>query len=222
MRIVDLSFPIRPHFRWKVAPQLVASHAEGHPLQSTLLTLGAHAYTHVDAPLHFLVDGRDIAAMPVDQWVGDAAVVDLTHLGANGEVTAEELKRRADHVRAGDIVLLRTDWPKRTSVEVEAFWTQGPWTGPSACEWLVARDVKAVGYDYPPDFFIRHTVAEPRRRPARDEYTTHAIFFPAGITVIEYLTNLDQIGAPRCRFVALPLKLGGSDGSPVRAIAIVE
>src|SRR4030095_10201616 len=108
---------------------------------------GCHAYTHVDAPLHFLVDGRDIAAMPVDQWVGDAAVVDLTHLGANGEVTAADLDRRAGHVRAGDIVLLRTDWPKRTSIADEAFWEQGPWTGPSACKWLVDRKVKAVGYD---------------------------------------------------------------------------
>ena len=125
-------------------------------------------------------------------------------------------------MRAGDIVLLRTDWPKRTSIADEAFWKQGPWTGPSACKWLVDRKVKAVGYDYPPDHCIRDTVAEPRRRPARDEYTTHAIFFPAGITVIEYLTNLDQIGTPRCRFMALPLKLDGADGSPVRAVALVE
>ena len=108
------------------------------------------------------------------------------------------------------------------SVETEQFWKEGPWTGTSACEWLVARQVKAVGYDYPPDQCIRDTIAEPRRRPAREEYTTHAIFFPAGITVIEYLTNLDQIGVSRCRFVALPLKLEGADGCPVRAIAIVE
>jgi arylformamidase len=54
------------------------------------------------------------------------------------------------------------------------------------------------------------------------QYTTHAIFFPAGITVIEYLTNLDQIGVARCRFFALPLALEGADGSPVRAIAITE
>ena len=40
--------------------------------------------------------------------------------------------------------------------------------------------------------------------------------------MIEYLTNLDQIGVSRCRFVALPLKLEGADGCPVRAIAIVE
>jgi len=222
MRIVDLSFPIRPHFRWKVAPELVAAHATGHPLQSTVLTISCHAYTHVDAPLHYLVDGRDMASMPVDQWVGDAAVIDLTHLGANGEVTAADLERRAGHVQRGDIVLLRTDWPRRMGVDKERFWKEGPWTGPSACEWLVTRGVKAVGYDYPPDHCIRDTIAEPRRRPGRSEYTTHAIFFPAGITVIEYLTNLDQIGAARCRFLALPLKLEGADGSPVRAVALVE
>jgi kynurenine formamidase len=170
-------------------------------------------------PLHYLVDGRDMASMPVDQWVGDAAVVDLTHLGADGEVTAADLDRRAGHVRRGDIVLLRTDWPRRMGVDKEQFWKEGPWTGPSACEWLVVRGAKAVGYDYPPDHCIRDTIAEPRRRPGRSEY---AIFFPAGITVIEYLTNLDQIGAARCRFMALPLKLEGADGSPVRAIALVE
>jgi arylformamidase len=222
MTIVDLSFPLRPHFRWRVTPERVATHARGDPLQSTILTVSCHAYTHVDAPLHFLPDGRDIAAMPVDQWIGDAAVVDLTHLGENGEVTAAELERHGAHVRRGDIALLRTDWPRRTSVETPRFWMEGPFTGASGCAWLVARGVKAVGYDYPPDHCIRDTIAEPRRKPGREEYTTHAIFFPAGITVIEYLTNLDRIGVPRCRFMALPLALEGADGSPVRAIAIID
>src|SRR5437773_12463446 len=116
MRIVDLSFPIRPHFRWKAVPELVASHAHGHPLQSTIMTLSCHAYTHVDAPLHFLPDGRDIAAMPVDQWMGEAAVVDLSHLGANGEVTAKVLEERGRHVQRGDIALLRTDWLRKERV----------------------------------------------------------------------------------------------------------
>src|SRR5260370_7705945 len=88
MKIVDLSFPIKPHFRWKALSERPATHAAGDPLQSTVMTISCHAYTHVDAPLHFLPDGRDIAAMPIDQWIGDAAVVDLTHLGANGQVTA--------------------------------------------------------------------------------------------------------------------------------------
>jgi kynurenine formamidase len=222
MRVVDLSFPIRPHFRWKVASEQRSSHARGDLFQSTILTMACHGYTHVDAPVHFLPGDRDIAQMPVDQWVGEAAVVDLTHLGDDGEVTAGELEARAQHVRAGDIALLRTDWPRKVSVEDEKFWRDAPFTGRSACEWLVRRRVKAVGYDYPPDRAIRTMIFSPATKVTREECTTHAMFFPAGITVVEYLTNLHRIGAPRCRFVALPLRIEGADGSPVRAIAIVD
>ena len=222
MRVVDLSFPIRPHFRWKVAREVRTSHARGDLFESSVLALPCHAYTHVDAPRHFLPGTRAIAEMPVDQWMGEAAVVDLTHLGANGEVTAAELEARGGHVRAGDIALLRTDWPRRTSVDDERFWREAPWTGRSACEWLVARRVKAVGYDYPPDYAIRTMIFEPGARVTAEDCTTHHVFFPAGITVIEYLTSLHEIGAARCRFVALPLKLAEADGSPVRAVALVD
>jgi len=222
MRVVDLSFPIGPHFRWTVASERRSTHEAGANFQSTVLTVSCHAYTHVDAPVHFLPGDRDIAAMPVDQWMGPAAVVDLTHLGENAEVTAADLERRAGHVQRGDIVLLRTDWPLRCPVESERFWKDAPYTGRSACEWLVAQGVKAVGYDYPPDYCIRTSIFSPGTKIAREECTTHHVFFPEGITVIEYLTNLDQIGAARCRVIALPLRVTGADGSPVRAIALVD
>ena len=222
MPIIDLSFPIRPHFRWKVEPTLRSSHAAGDLFQSTILTVTCHAYTHVDAPVHFLPGDRDIASMPVDQWIGDAAVVDLSHLGDNGEVSAGELEQRADHVRGGDIVLLRTDWPRKVSVDSEKVWRDAPYTARSACEWLVRRGVKAVGYDYPPDHCIRTTIFSPGTTVTRAECVTHDVFFPAGITVIEYLTNLDRIGAARCRFMALPLRIEGADGSPVRAVALID
>jgi kynurenine formamidase len=222
MRMVDLSFPIQPHFRWKVATQQPASHARGDLVQATVLTIHCHAFTHVDAPLHFLPGGRHIADMPLDQWVGEAAVVDLTRVAENGAVTGAELERQAQHVRAGDIVLLRTDWPRRVSVETEQFWRDAPFTAASACEWLIRRGVKAVGYDYPPDHCIRTLIFEPQTPVTREDNTTHHHFFPAGIAVVEYLTNLDAIGAPRCRFLALPLPVAGADGSPVRAIALVE
>jgi kynurenine formamidase len=222
MRVVDLSFTVKPHFRWKVATKLRTSHAKGDLFQSSVLTVHCHAFTHVDAPLHFLPGDRHIAEMPVDQWIGDAAVVDLTHVLENGEVAAADLEGKAQHVRAGDIVLLRTDWPRRVSVETEWFWRDAPYTGQSACDWLIQRNVKAVGYDYPSDYCVRTMIFEPQKKVRREDNTTHHAFFPAGITVIEYLTNLDQIGVPRCRFVALPLPVEGADGSPVRAVAIVE
>ncbi len=222
MRVVDLTFPIKPHFRWKVTTELHAAHSKGDLFQTTILTIHCHAFTHVDAPLHFLPGDRHIAEMPVDQWVGNAAVVDLTHVPENGEVSATDLDRKAKHVQAGDIVLLRTDWPKRVSLETERFWRDAPYTGQSACDWLIHRKAKAVGYDYPPDYCVRTMIFEPHKKVLREDNTTHQAFFPAGITVVEYLTNLDQIGVPRCRFVALPLPVEGADGSPVRAVAIVE
>jgi arylformamidase len=217
MRTVDLSFTLKPHFRWKVASERRSTHESGAIFQSTIFTSSCHAYTHVDAPVHFLPGRRDI-----DQWIGPAAVVDLTHLAENGEVTAADLDGRGGHVERGDIVLLRTDWPLKCPVESERFWREAPFTGRSACEWLVKRGVKAVGYDYPPDYAIRTMTFDPGKKVTRFDCTTHDVFFPAGITVIEYLTNLDQIKAPRCRFIALPLRLEGGDGSPVRAVALVE
>ena len=222
MRVVDLTFPIKPHFRWKVATEVKGSHAKGDLFQTTILTIHCHAFTHVDAPGHFLPGGRDIASMPADQWVGPAAVVDLTHVQANGEITAADLEQHGQHVRGGDIVLLRTDWPRRVSVDTEQFWRDAPYTSKSACDWLIGRKVKTVGYDYPPDYAVRTMIFDPARRLTREDNTTHDAFFPVGITVVEYLTNLDQIGAPRCTFVALPLPVQGSDGSPVRAVALVD
>jgi kynurenine formamidase len=125
-------------------------------------------------------------------------------------------------VEAGDIVLLRTDWPRRVPVADPRFWRDAPHTGRGACEWLVARKAKAVGYDYPPDYHVRTSIFEPQRVLPPHEYPTHDVFFQAGITVIEYLTNLDAIGVPRCGFMALPLRIEGADGSPVRAIALVD
>ena len=87
---------------------------------------------------------------------------------------------------------------------------------------LLASDALWIGYDYPPDYSVRTSIFEPGKPIAREECTTHHAFFPAGITVIEYLTNLDQIGAERCRFLALPLRIDQADGSPVRAIAMVD
>ncbi len=222
MRIIDLSFPIRPHFRWVGRTELRSAHARGDIFQVTVLTINCHAFTHVDAPIHFLPGAQHIAELPIDRWVGEAAVVDLTHIGANTPVTAADLEQHGQHIRQGDIVLLRTDWPKQMDVATEQFWREAPYTARDACEWLIRRQVKVVGYDYPCDYCIRTMAFEPAKALTREDNTTHAAFFPAGIAVVENLTHLDQIGRPRCRFMALPLPIEGADGSPVRAVAITD
>ena len=202
MPIIDLSFPIRPHFRWKVEPTLRSSHARGDIFQSTILTITCHAYTHVDAPVHFLPGDRDIASMPVDQWIGEAAVVDLTHLGDNGEVSAGELDARASHVRRGDIVLLRTDWPRKVSVETEKFWRDAAGSMIEQAFAAAARSLVGMG-------FTRMIVAGGE--------TAGAVVNGLGVTALEIGPEIDP-GVPWTRSIggtelALALK-SGNFGAP--------
>jgi arylformamidase len=220
MRIVDLSHRIVfPHWRWKPERTVTSSHADGAMFTSSRVNVPLHGFTHVDAPMHFLPNTEAIADLPLERWCGEAAVVDLSHRGADEGLTAEDLDRHAQHVRAGDIVLLRTDWDQKEDIGRREFWTRAPYTTREAAEWLVARGVKAVGYDYPPDPSLRMNPEEPGSIP-REHHVTHDVFFPRGIAVIEYLANLRAIGTPRTLFMALPLKVDGGDGSPVRAVAL--
>src|SRR5262249_14645655 len=170
--IVDLSLPIRPHVRWKTEVTVQSSFEDpSHPFRSSRLAMPGHGFTHCDGFSHFVPGGTTVDRMPLDTWVGEAAVVDLTHVGANTAVEAADLEARGQHVRRGDIALLRTDWPLRRSWETVEFWTEAPWTSATACRWLVARGVKAVGYDYPPDQPIRELVTggtRPRGRGGRE------------------------------------------------------
>ncbi|MCC7367567.1 MAG: cyclase family protein [Chloroflexi bacterium] len=220
MRLIDLSHTITfPHWRWKPERHITSSHANGDLFTSSRLHTPLHGFTHVDAPAHFLPGARTITEMPLDQWCGPAAVVDLSHRGADDGITAADLDQHGQHIQAGDIVLLRTDWDQKTAINTREFWTTAPWTTREAAEWLAARDVRAVGYDYPPDPSLRMNPEHPGSIP-RDQHVTHDVFFPRGITVIEYLANLRAIPTPRTIFMALPLKVDGGDGSPVRAVAL--
>lgn len=223
-RLVDLTVPTRKHWRWFARTMLKDDLNDGDPFRHTYMMLNMHGFTHADAPNHFLPEGTDIAEVPLERYYGDAVVIDLSHLGANGAVTAEELDARADDVKEGDIVLLRTDWPLKCDWESMRFWSEAPYTDASACQWLIERRVKLVGYDYPPDYALRYQVTDPERmaRCTREEFTTHHHFFPEGIAVIEYLTNLHSITAKRVKFFALPIPFEGADGSPVRAVALQQ
>lgn len=219
-RLVDLTYPIKTnHWRWPVEMKKIRSYDEGFPFLIHRISLSGHSFTHVDAPNHFIPDGKSFPQLPLDQWFGEAVVVDLTHCQANDPVTAEDLDRHGSHIQSGDIVLLRTDWPLKRSIDTREFWTEAPYTSREACEWLVRKKVKTVGYDYPPDYSIRSLITHPERPIRREECTTHDVFFKEGICVVEYLTNLHLLKKNRVFLYIFPLLLEGGDGSPVRAVA---
>lgn len=221
-KIVDLSNTIREgHFRWAVERGLAKSHEAGDRIQSTWAKLSMHAFSHMDTPRHFAADGFTTDAVTPEMTMGEAAVVDISHIEANTAIEAAHVEAAGGHVREGDIVLLRSGWDLKESVERAEFWTRAPYMTTQASEWLLNRRIKAIAYDFPQDYCIRHYVLADRT-PAWEENTTHITLLLNGVLMFEYLCNMMAIESPRPYFIGLPLKLPNSDGAPVRAVAIDE
>jgi kynurenine formamidase len=220
-RIIDLSFTIREHWRWLPKLYAISTFKDYHFLTQRLDS-NLHGFTHVDSTLHFMPNGPSMEKMPLEKYMGEAAVVNLSHLDENDGVTAEDLERRGQHIKTDDIVLLRTDWPRKCDYMTRDFWGQAPYTTREACEWLIGRKVKAVGYDYPPDYVLRKRLFDSQYKDKPEENTTHYVLLKEGVVAIEYLCNLHLITRNRVQFMALPLRIEGAEGSPVRAIAIEE
>jgi kynurenine formamidase len=217
-RIVDLTMPIQNHFRWPVDRLLRADFANGAPFQITYIGLAVHAFTHIDSPRHMLPEGKTTSEVPLEATIGEAAVVDLADIGPNAEIRGEVLERRLDHVRAGDIAILKTCWDTRRRLHDPAYWHDAPWLSRSACERLLAARVRAVGVDFPQDYPIRGLL-DGRQAPV-SEFVSHNVLLRNGIILIEYLCNLAQIRGNRTQLFALPLKIPDADGAPARVIAI--
>lgn len=215
-KIIDLSIQISDDLpRWKVE---VSKEFPGFCHQFTTITMSVHTTTHMDAPLHYVEGGRAIDEIPLEMTMGEASVVDLSYKGDNEAITPDDLEKNGGHIQQGDFILLRTDWPERMWGDMD-FWKKAPYLTEEAAAWLAEWKPKAVGYDFPQDYAIRLIESG---RPDKADFVVHNVFLPKGIPNIEYLTNLKSIRGKRVKFMAIPLKLKGVEGSPVRAIAIDE
>lgn len=209
MKIYDISLPISPALPvWPGDPQVglhqVSSMDEGEHANVSQLTASVHTGTHVDAPHHFLNDGRTIETLSLEILTGPAYVLHLP----------DDLSVITAEVLSGAVV------PSRTSrllfrTRNSAFWAecvpgfQTDFVGITAdgAEWLVAHGIHLVGIDY-------LSVA-----PYKQSVPTHQILLRAGVIALEGL-NLSQVPQGQYTLYCLPLNLVGSDGAPARAILI--
>jgi kynurenine formamidase len=229
-RVVDLSYTVEPHWRYSFFNELKVhenfEHTEGDYTRhwhDAYIHINSHAFTHVDAPFHYVPGAKSLDRMPLETFMGRAVVVDLSDKKDDEGITAEDLEKRGQKIQRGDIAIMMTRFPERCSIRDRQFWLHYPYMERSACEWLVNRGIKAYGVDFPPDYCIRYFLQEPRRPvPSIEDFTTHSVFLPREIGIIEYLTNLGAIRKDVVQLFALPLKVVGLDGSPVRAIAVED
>jgi kynurenine formamidase len=219
MKMIDLSMTIKPHWRWGVSFSL-RSDFDSADFRASMAQLPAHAFTHVDTPLHCRPGGDTLEKMPVDAYSGSAAVVDLSHIQPNQAIVAKDLIDHGAHILPHDIVLLKTCWDTHFHPESKEYWSQAPYMTDEAALWLAGKEPRVVGFDFPQDYLMKDV---DRRTPyTLEESTTHKHLLYHGVLFIEYLANLREISGKRVKLIALPLKVEGFEGCPTRVVVLED
>ena len=202
---IDVSVTLRTGMvSWPSDPPARISHVKdmekGDPCTVSLLEMGAHTGTHMDAPAHFVRGGRGINTMPLDTAIGSARVITIR---GRESVKPEELARH--RIRRGERILFKT-YNSERCWETDTFVEDFVYISAAAARYLVERQVRLVGIDY---LSVGGFYA--------DGVDTHQALLKAGIWLLEGL-NLKNVRAGRYQLICLPLKIDGGDGAPARAL----
>ena len=204
--IYDISVPIHNDMHvWpsdpkvRLEPQAHPARDGSHTVRVTSIACGNHTGTHMDAPSHMIDGGATLNDIPLEQLVGPAQVIDMT---GRSEIGRSDLEGRLP--RGIRKVLFKTDNSKHWN-DPEFF--EG-FTGltPDGADYLVEHHVELVGIDY---LSIE--------RYGSIDHATHFVLLRQFVVIIEGL-NLSDVPPGEYHLFALPIKLDGADGAPVRAI----
>lgn len=187
-----------------------------------------HGGTHMDAPVHFAQGSQSADQVPLESLVGPALVIDVTAAStqdANYQVTVadfENWEKQNGPIEPNAIVLIRTGfsqfWPdaakylgtaERGAAAVPKL--HFPGLHPDAATWIVlSRPIKAIGIDTASIDYGQSTAFE-----------SHRTLYARNIPAFENLTSLERLPARGASIIALPMKIKGGSGAPLRAIAIL-
>lgn len=187
-----------------------------------------HGGTHLDAPVHFAQGKWSVEQVPLDRLVGRAVVVDVSGTAQSqpdyqvGVADLEAWEQQHGAIEPDSIVLIRTDYARRWPDPVAYLGTAErgdaavaklhfPGLHPDAARWLAdRRSVKAVGIDTASIDYGQSTLFE-----------THRTLYERNVPGFENLTNLHQLPARGATVIALPMKIKGGSGAPLRAVAVL-
>lgn len=178
--------------------------AEGDSANVSLLYMGAHSGTHVDAPAHFIEGAGRVESLPLEALIGEAQVVAVPD-----SVTTIDASFTAAHCQPGrERILFKTRNSNFWSGENTVFHTDFTHIDLGAAEYLVSQGTKLVGIDY---LSIEQFKSK--------THETHLALLSKGIVILEGL-DLREVGAGIYELICLPLRIasGSGDGSPVRAV----
>ncbi|CAM4302510.1 cyclase family protein [Gillisia hiemivivida] len=189
-----------------------------------------HGGTHIDAPIHFANNKQTVDEIPLENLIGNAIKIDVSENAIKNPdylISIEDLKKwekeQNMEIPQGAIVLLETGFSKFYPDKMKYLGTNErgeeaikklhfPGLAPEAANWLVEnRNIHAIGLDTPSiDYGQSQT------------FESHIILLSKNIPAFENLTNLDKLPSKDFQIIALPMKIKGGSGAPLRIVAILN
>lgn len=205
MKIIDISWPISQNMTAYKNRKIINIEStktfEKDSARETVMRIGSHSGTHVDAPAHFLQEGKNYDQLPVDMFVGPCTVLDLTNV--EERIMQEDLAIEA--IPDNHIVLLKT---RNSFLSPEAdFNVLFVYLALSGAQYLVEKHTRVVGTDY---------LGIERAQPDHD---THKELMRNNIGIIEGL-RLQHVEPGAYTLWCLPLAVVGTEAAPARAVLV--
>ncbi len=204
--IIDISVPLYPDMPvWPGSAGIQLTQTsrldKGDGVNNSKLICDVHIGTHIDAPLHYITDGKSIEQLKLEDLIGPAVVAYLPEAEIITKNVLEDLSLPVGTRR----LLLRTRNSSLWETGSHRFQTNYVALTQDAAQWIVDHDISLIGVDY---LSVQRYGEDSR---------THEILLSAGVIIVEGL-NLARVESGMYELICLPLKLVGSEGAPVRAV----
>jgi len=234
-RIVDLTYAFDANsVYWPTAEQFKLETDfegmtdKGYFYSAYRYSAAEHGGTHLDSPVHFAKGRNTVDQLPLEQLMGPAIVIDVTSQCATNPdylvsvADFENWEKRNGKIPAGTIVLLRTGFGKFYPDRKKYLGTEErgaeavaklhfPGLDPAAARWITTnRAIKAIGLDTASIDYGQSTLFE-----------SHRALFEKNVPAFENVANLDQLPVKGFSVIALPMKIKGGSGGPLRIIAVL-
>ena len=234
--IIDLSYPFDAESvywptaeTFKLEKDFEGVTDKGYYYSAYRYTAAEHGGTHIDAPVHFAKGRNSVDQIPLDQLIGQGIVIDVTSQCANNSdylIAIDDFQKwekQNGRIPERAIVLLRTGFGKFYPDRKKYLGTDErgaaavaklhfPGLDPNAARWLAEnRSIKAIGLDTASIDYGQSTLFE-----------SHRTLFAHDIPAFENVANLDKLPAKGFQVIALPMKIRGGSGGPLRIAAIVK
>ena len=209
MRLIDMSHPlVHGQQTFPMDPKLsIIPHGNTQTLRYniTQVSIGTHQGTHLDAMYHFLDGGKTLDQMPLEWCYGKTNIIRIPK-GPNDIIYLEDFLPYESLLKPEAKIIYETGWHKH--FDKPDFFTAFPSLSLEAGIFLADKGIRLLGMDTP--------------TPSQQWYEIHHdILLPKEIVIVESLAYLDKV-PDEFIFMGFPLNFKGRDGSPIRAVALVE